>query len=100
MKAVTAIVRTTGLERVVHAFEKVGIKRLTVSEVKGTGDEVRLRGPYSVHDRIELFVPDECVDAVVRIILENSGTGLAGDGIIAVAPLDYTVKIRNEERIS
>jgi nitrogen regulatory protein P-II 1 len=99
MKAVTAIVRTTSLERVVHALEHSGIKRLTISEIKGTGEEVRLRSSYTIHDKVEIFVPDERVDAVVRLILENSGTGLAGDGVITIAPLDYAVKIRTEERI-
>jgi nitrogen regulatory protein PII len=72
---------------------------MTISEIKGLGEEVPLNNPYSIHDRIELFISDEKVDAVVKTILENTRTGLAGDGIIAVATLDYTVKIRTAEKI-
>jgi len=99
MKSVTAIVRTTSIERVVKALEHIGIKSMAISEIKGLGEEVRLNNPSSIHDRIELFVSNEKVDAVVKTILENTCTGLAGDGVIAVATLDYTVKIRNAEKL-
>jgi nitrogen regulatory protein P-II 1 len=99
MKSVTAIVRMSSLERVVKAFELNGIHSMTISEIKGLGEEVRLNNPYSIHDRIELFVSDDKADAVVKTILENSRTGLAGDGVIAVATLDYAVKIRTAEKV-
>ncbi len=86
MKMVTAIVRTTSLQNVIQRLEKIGIKGLTISEVKGLGEKVRLKNPYSIHDKIEIVVADEKADEAARAILENAGTGLAGDGIIAVAP--------------
>jgi nitrogen regulatory protein P-II 1 len=99
MKSVTAIVRTTSIERVVKALEPIGIHSMTISEIKGLGEEIRLNNPYSIHDRIELFISDEKVDAVVKTILENTRTGLAGDGVIAVATLDYKIKIRTAEKL-
>jgi nitrogen regulatory protein P-II 1 len=99
MKLVTGIVRTTSLERVVHALERLGIRGMTISEMKGLGEELRLNNPYSIHDKIEVIISDEKADAVVRTILDTASTGLAGDGVIAVSPLDYAVKVRNEERL-
>ena len=58
-----------------------------------------MNNPYSIHDRIELIVSDDQVDAVVKAILENVRTGLAGDGIISVAPVDFAIKIRTKERL-
>lgn len=99
MKSVTAIVRTTSLARVVQALEHAGIKSMTISEIKGLGEEVRLNNPYSIHDKIEIYVSDDEADVVVKTILENARTGLAGDGVVAVASLDYAVKIRTEGRL-
>ncbi|GER92864.1 P-II family nitrogen regulator [hot springs metagenome] len=100
MKLITAIVRTTCLEKIVRDLRDAGIKGMTITEVKGIGEQVELFRPYTVHRKIELFVPDERAEEVSRIILEHSHTGLAGDGIIAVSPIEHIVKIRTKERIS
>lgn len=100
MKLITCIVRTTSLERIVKALGHIGIRSMTISEIKGLGEQIALNRPYSIHDKIEIVVSDEKADAVARTILENSGTGLAGDGILFVRSLDYAVKIRTGEKLT
>lgn len=100
MKLVTAIVRTTRLEAVVQALEEVGIKGMTISEIKGLGEEVRLNTPYTIHDKIEIIVADNRVDTAVTVLLLNSRNGMPGDGVITVQTLDCAVKIRTEERMT
>ncbi len=99
MKMITAIVRTTSLQRVIQQLEKIGIRGLTLSEVKGLGEEVRLNNPYSIHDKIELLIADDKADEAANIILEHAATGLAGDGVVAVWPVDYAVRIRSKEQL-
>ncbi len=98
MKMVTAFVRTTSLGRIAKSLEDIGIKGMTISEIKGIGQQVRLNNPYTIHDRIEIIVPDEKADAVARLILDEAGTGLPGDGLIVVSALDYAIKIRTREK--
>lgn len=100
MKLVTGIVRTTSIDRVVQSLERIGITGMTISEIKGLGQEIRLNNPYLIHDKIEIIVPEGRVDEVVQTILKNAGTGLAGDGIIAVHSLDFVVNIRNGEKMT
>lgn len=100
MKMVTAIIRTSSLAHIVRSLEKIGVKGLTISEIKGIGEEVRLNNPYSIHDKIEIIVPDEKADQVADAILEDAATGLAGDGLVAVTPVDYAVRIRTKERLA
>lgn len=100
MKMITAIVRTTSLERIVRSLESADVKGMTISEVKGIGDQVRISGPYEVHNRIEIIVPDDKADAVSTLIMELAHTGLAGDGLISVCPLDYVVAIRTRDKIA
>lgn len=99
MKMVMAIVRTTSLEGIVKALADIGIKGITISEVKGTGEQFRLYKPYTIHKRIETVVPDERVNAVTDVILENAHTGLAGDGLMAVYPVEYVINIRTKKRV-
>jgi len=99
MKLVKAIVRTTALENIVKALENVGVHGMSISEVKGVGEEVQLFNRYSVHNMIEIIVHAEDVDRVVNAVLEAGHTGLEGDGMIAVCPLDYLIHIRTREKI-
>ena len=34
---------------------------------------------YTIHDKIEIIVPDNKADEAARAILEEAGTGLAGE---------------------
>jgi len=79
--------------------EAVELYLETLSEVKGIGEQVELFRPYTIHKRIELFVPDERVEEISKVILEHARTGLAGDGLIAVFPIDYMIKVRTGEKL-
>ncbi len=99
MKMITAFVRTTSLERIVKSLEDIGIRGMTISEIKGLGQQVTLHKPYTIHDRIDVVVPDEKADEVANIILAHARTGLAGDGLIAIHPVNCVIKIRTQEKI-
>jgi nitrogen regulatory protein PII len=69
---------------------------MTISEIKGIGQQVRLNNPYTAHDRIDIIVSDAKADEVANIILQHARTGFAGGGFIAVSLVDYTSKIRTK----
>ncbi|MFI5294321.1 MAG: P-II family nitrogen regulator [Thermodesulfovibrionales bacterium] len=96
MKMVTAVVRSVGLERIVKALEDEGIMGLTFFEVKGTGEQVNVFRQYSIHKKIEVIVPDERAEGVARIIFEQGHTGFAGDGLIAILPVECVIKIKKK----
>jgi len=100
MKIVTAFVRTTSLEDIVKSLQGVGVRSMTIEEIKGIGQEVSLNKPYTIHDRIDIIVPDEKADQVVDIILKHGQSGIAGDGLIVVQPADYAIKIRTKEKLT
>lgn len=93
-----AIVRTSSLEKIVTALEDIGIMGITITNVKGTGEEVSLYRPYAIHSRIEIIAGDEKADEAVHTIVRHGKTGFAGDEIIGVYPMDYMVKIRTGEK--
>lgn len=99
MKLITAIVRTTALEAIVKALEGAGIRGLTISEVKGIGEQVQLFKPYTIHRRIEIFVPNDRADNVTKVILDHASTGISGDGLLSVQPVECVIKIRTREKV-
>lgn len=98
MKMVTAVIRTTSLQRILRLLSDLNIKGVTVSEVRGTGDQAIISGDLAVHDRIDIIVDDDKAETVSGLIAENAHTGLPGDGVVAIVPLDYMVEIRTGEK--
>ena len=99
MKIITAIVRTTSVDNIVKSVEDIGIREMTVSEIKGIGEETLLFKPFTIQSKIDIIAPDEKVDKITDVILQRAHTGLAGDGLIAVHPVDYIIKIRTMEKL-
>ena len=107
MKKIQATVRDARLEAVVERLLLIGVRGLTVVEVKGFGrsgghDAVFRGMSYRVEFRpkfvLEWVGADDDVDAVIRAILKSAATGRIGDGKIFVSPVEEVVRIRTGER--
>ena len=106
MKLVTAIIKPFKLDDVREALSEVGVKGITVTEVKGFGRQKGhtelYRGAEYVVDflpkiKVEIGVPSENVDAVIDAITRAANTGKIGDGKIFVSTLEQTIRIRTGE---
>ncbi len=107
MKKVEAVIKPFKLDNVKEGLMELGIKGLTISEVKGYGRQKGhteiYRGAEYVVDflpkvKIEVVVEDELVDQVVERIIETAKTGKIGDGKIFVIPIEDAIRIRTGER--
>ncbi len=107
MKKVEAIIKPFRLDAVKEGLTELGIKGLTISEVKGYGRQKGhteiYRGAEYVVDflpkvKIEVVVEDEMVENVIEKIIETAKTGKIGDGKIFVIPIDDVIRIRTSER--
>ena len=106
MKKIEAYVRPFKLDDVKSALMELGVKGMTVSEVKGFGrqkghTELYRGSEYRVDflpkSKIEVFVADAQVDPVVDAIVRVAKTGQVGDGKIFVLPVEDAVRIRTAE---
>ncbi len=106
MKLITAIVKPFKLDDVRDALSEVGVKGLTVTEVKGFGRQKGhtelYRGAEYVVDflpkvKIELAIDDDRVDAAIEAITQAANTGKIGDGKIFVTALEQAIRIRTGE---
>jgi nitrogen regulatory protein P-II 1 len=107
LKKIEAIIKPFKLEEVKEALDGVGIRGITVSEVKGFGRQKGhtelYRGAEYVVDflpkiKIELVLPDSMVEKAVDAIVLAAKTGRIGDGKIFILPMDEVIRIRTGEK--
>lgn len=99
LRKLTAIVRRSRLEDVEERLVKCGVGGLTVSAVKGFGEYANFfsRDPKVDHVKVEVFAAEDRVDEFVHAIQGAANTGLAGDGLLAVEPVERLIRIRSGE---
>ena len=106
MKMITAIIKPFKLDDVREALSEIGIKGLTVSEVKGFGRQKGhtelYRGAEYVVDflpkiKMEIGVQEDRVESVVEAIIKTANTGKIGDGKIFVTSVEQVYRIRTGE---
>lgn len=106
MKMVVAIIKPFRLDDVRDALANIGIKGITVTEVKGFGRQKGhtelYRGAEYVVDflpkvKLEIAIEEDQVDAVIEAIISSASTGKIGDGKIFVHELERVIRIRTGE---
>ncbi len=106
MQLIVAIIKPFKLDDVREALHEVGVHGMTVTEVKGFGQQKGhtelYRGAEYVLDflpkvKIEAAVADSLVERVIEAIRQVANTGKIGDGKVFVLPLNQVVRIRTGE---
>lgn len=107
MKKVVAIVREERFGVVKDALLDIGYPGMTVTEVKGHGNQKGITEQWRgrifktdfVHKiQMEMVVPDEDVESIVQCIVREAMTGSMGDGKIFITPIEDAIRIRTGER--
>jgi nitrogen regulatory protein P-II 1 len=106
MKLVKAIIKPERFEFVKKALEEKGFNGMTITEVKGRGEQkgitLEYRGGQYIVDllpkiQLEIVVRDTDVDMLITIITDSARTGKIGDGKIFVLPVEKSIRIRTGE---
>jgi nitrogen regulatory protein P-II 1 len=107
MKKIEAIIKPFKLDEVKDSLNDLGVKGMTVTEVKGFGrqkghTETYRGAEYTVDFvpkvKIEIVVHDDLVAKVVEAITNAAKTGTIGDGKIFVTSLIEAIRIRTGEK--
>jgi len=108
MRKIEAIFRPERLERVMTELESAGFVAMTVSEVRGRGEQkgikLQFRGREMDIDllpkiKIEVVVDDGREEQVVNLIMNSAKTGKYGDGKIFVIPVEKVLRVRTGEMV-
>lgn len=106
MKKIEAIIRPFKLDEVREALSEIGVRGMTLTEVKGYGrqkghTELYRGSEYKIDFlpkiKLEIIANDETVDSIVTTIIKAAKTGQVGDGKIFVSPVEDVIRVRTEE---
>lgn len=106
MVLLKAIFRPDKLDAVKDALMEVGATGMTVTEVRGHGQQKGHTAVYRGKEyavsllpkmQVDVVVPDHLSQEVVRAIIEAARSGEIGDGRIFVIPVTQSYRIRTGE---
>ena len=107
MKKIEAIIQPFKLNDVKDALNKLNVKGITVSEVRGFGHQkgyteiyrgAKYVAQFITKVKLEIVLGDDLVQEVARTIIETARTGEIGDGKIFILPVEEIIRIRTGER--
>jgi nitrogen regulatory protein P-II 1 len=106
MKKIEAIIRPFKLDDVREALSEIGVRGMTLTEVKGYGrqkghTELYRGSEYKIDFlpkiKIEIIASDSMVENIVSTIVKGARTGQVGDGKIFVSSVEDVIRVRTEE---
>ena len=106
MKKLEIITRPFKIDEIKEALTALGIKGMTLTEVKGFGrqhghKEVYRGAEYQVDFlskvKVEIVIDDEMLEKTVEAVVSATRTGKVGDGKIFVYSVENAVRIRTGE---
>ncbi|HET6274176.1 MAG: Nitrogen regulatory protein [Bacteroidetes bacterium] len=106
MKKIEAIIRPFRIDDVREALGELGVKGMTLTEVKGYGrqkghTELYRGSEYQIDFlpkiKLEVVVPDKLADKVIDTIMNAAKTGQVGDGKIFVYDVEDVIRVRTGE---
>ena len=106
MKKLEAIVQPFKLDDVKEALLAIGVDGMTLSEVRGHGRQKGHSETYRGQEynvdllpkmKVEMVVPSERADEVIKTVIEAARTGKIGDGKIFVYDVGEAIRIRNDD---
>ncbi|MGA7828328.1 MAG: P-II family nitrogen regulator [Geobacteraceae bacterium] len=102
MKKIVAIIRNSELEHVEGRLVDMRVRGISITKVKGFGEFANFLNPDWMvsHSRIEIFTEEARVDEITSAIMEVAHSGMEGDGIVAVIPVEKLYRIRTKSRIT
>ncbi|WP_025323091.1 P-II family nitrogen regulator [Deferrisoma camini] len=107
MRKIEAIFKPFRLDAVKDALHDLGVRGITVTEVRGFGrqkghSELYRGAEYTVDFvpkvKVEVVVEEPMAAAVADAIVAAARTGKIGDGKVFVSPVHDAIRIRTGER--
>jgi nitrogen regulatory protein P-II 1 len=98
LRNVVAIIRSDLLDGVEERLQDMGVKGLSVTNVKGFGEYANFltHNWLVTHSRIEIFTEKARAKEIANVITAAAHTGGPGDGIVVILPVEKVFRIRTK----
>ncbi|MCB2200333.1 P-II family nitrogen regulator [bacterium] len=106
MKKIEAIIRPYRLDEVKEALLEMGVRGMTVTEVRGFGRQRGHTETYRGREyqidfvpkvKVEIVLTGDLVDRAIEAIVQAARTDQVGDGKIFVSSIEDVIRIRTAE---
>jgi len=93
---VVAIIPALRLADAERRLQKIDVRGITVTKVKGYGEHANFFTRDWMIDevKVEVFAPRDQVEGITSAILDATHSGSPGDGIVAILPVDQVFSAR------
>jgi nitrogen regulatory protein P-II 1 len=107
MKKIEAVIQPFKLLDVREALRAIKVDGVTVTEVRGHGQQKGHKEVYRGLEydidllpkvKIEMVLPDSRVEETINALIASARTGKIGDGKIFVTEVAEAIRIRNDDR--
>ena len=97
-KKVVAIIRGDKLGDVEERLKDLRVDGISVTRGKGYGEYANFFSSdwYVTHARLEIYCKASWAEKISRAIMEAAHTGMEGDGIVAIIPVETLYRIRSK----
>lgn len=101
VKNVVAFIREETHEKVIDALQKAGIKGMTITPTKGYGEYTNTFAIDLSNTclRVDIMIAAEQAERVASILMDAASTGLDGDGLVAVLPVESLYRIKSKQKL-
>jgi len=95
-RKITAVIRREAISKVVKNLKEIGVRGMTVTRVEGFGEHAALYPDDRLAPgaKIEIFAHKSMIREITDVILAIAHTGMSGDGIVAVYPVEELYRIQ------
>lgn len=105
LKKIECFLQPSKLDRIKDELVKIGVKGMSVSEVKGfgtqrgylEGEKINREVKFLPKIKVEIVIDEEIVEDVIRAIKKLCFSKTIGAGKIFVLPVEDAVRIRTAE---
>lgn len=101
LKLVVAYVREQRVGALLERLRAFGVRGISVSQAQGMGEYINPHGNYGLepHRRIDVMLEASKAQSAAELIMEVARSGLTGDGVVAIMPIENLFRIRDNTEI-
>ncbi|MDT8376757.1 MAG: P-II family nitrogen regulator [Mariprofundaceae bacterium] len=97
-RKITAILNAESLDHTAKALQGIGVHGISITHVMGHGEYANFyaKDLCCKHAHIEIFTHQSKAKEIAATIMNAAHTGMAGDGIVAILPVENIYRIRTK----
>lgn len=97
---VVAIIRPDVLEKVESSLKQANVPGVSIMPVEGYGEYANFfrHDLMAQHIQVEVFIEKTRATEIAKQIMNAAHTGIDGDGIVTVVPVDSVYHIRTKQK--